>query len=97
MIFPNSFEIFGQTFTVVLKKNLIKKHGALGRCNSEKGWIQIQDPEYTDVSREVLEQTFFHELMHAILDSIGQEELSANENLVDLMGSCMYQAIKTMD
>jgi hypothetical protein len=36
-------------------------------------------------------ETFFHEVSHIIFDAMGEEELSANERLVNMMGKCMLE------
>ena len=42
-------------------------------------------------SKEVLEQTFWHEAVHFILHRLGFEDLNDNEQFVDLIGQALYQ------
>lgn len=48
------------------------------------------------MTEERKEQTFYHELTHAILDAIGEDDLNCNEQFVDAFSNVLYQAIKTM-
>ena len=48
------------------------------------------------LTEERTQQTFFHELTHAALDAIGEDDFNANERFVDALSSALYQAIKTM-
>lgn len=48
------------------------------------------------LTEERKEQTFYHELTHAILDAIGEDDLNCNEQFVDAFSNVLYQAIKTM-
>ena len=48
------------------------------------------------LSDERKAQTFFHELTHAVLDAIGEDELNENEQFIDAFSNVFYQALKTM-
>ena len=41
------------------------------------------------------EKTFFHELVHMILDAMGQDELNRNEDFVDAFAELWYEFEKT--
>jgi Zn-dependent peptidase ImmA (M78 family) len=49
------------------------------------------------VSPERKQQTFYHELVHAVLNFIGKEELNNDESFVDSFAEGLYHAIKTME
>lgn len=49
------------------------------------------------LSDKRMEQTFFHELIHAVLDSIGEDELNENERFIDAFSNVFYQALNTME
>lgn len=49
------------------------------------------------LSEERKAQTFFHELTHAVLDAIGEDELNGNEQFIDAFSNVLYQALKTME
>ena len=50
-----------------------------------------------ELSEERKAQTFFHELTHAVLDAIGEDELNGNEQFTDAFSNVLYQALKTME
>ena len=50
-----------------------------------------------ELSEERKAQTFFHELTHAVLDAIGEDELNENEQFIDAFSNLFYQALKTME
>ncbi len=46
-------------------------------------------------TREGLEHTFYHELVHAMLDASTKPKLSANEDFVDSLGALLHQFMQT--
>jgi hypothetical protein len=48
-------------------------------------------------SQEAQEETFFHELMHWLYYSLGEQELQHNEKHVEQMGALLYQALTTCE
>ena len=48
-----------------------------------------------DLTEQQEEQTFYHEFIHAALDSLGYPDLSSNEQLVDQIGSLIQQLMKS--
>jgi hypothetical protein len=104
---PTEFVLFGNRFIVSLVPDLLKTEHIYGDANSDqrlirlqpsgKTLIQIVDESGTnsffpiEVSKEIVIETFYHELFHIILDSIGESELSANEKFVNLIGKSMLE------
>ena len=43
------------------------------------------------ITDEVIIETFYHELCHIIFDAIGEDELSQNEKLVNMMGKSFLE------
>ena len=64
----------------------------LGLCEYSKSLITLHDGIE---STELIEQTFYHELVHAILDTIGKRELSEDENFVQEFSLLLHQFEKT--
>lgn len=93
MKIPKSFELMGATYKVILTD--VKDwpdDEAVGFCNFLNQQILI----YTAVSESQQEQTFFHELVHCILDKMGEQRLNDNEKFVDVMGSLLHQVWKSI-
>lgn len=47
-----------------------------------------------DLPKQQIAQSFFHECVHAMLDEIGQDELSCNEGFVDSFAKQIYGFLK---
>jgi hypothetical protein len=92
---PNSIQIAGQEITV----EIVEKLGTnLGVCCLAQSYIHIakkymcnnEEQEQSDASKE---QTFWHELVHCILDAMCENDLSANEKFVSVFSGFLYEAI----
>lgn len=94
---PKSFKIFGQTIKVQLSKTLHKEEQAVGLwlSNENKIKLQVSTKEYP-VKEENIEQTFYHELVHCILDKTGHNDLSENEEFVERFSQALHQVLKTL-
>jgi hypothetical protein len=46
---------------------------------------------YFEVTEQIVVETFYHELVHIIFDSLGEESLSDNEKLVNMMGKALLE------
>jgi len=84
---PKSFECMGFTVTV----EMADMEENYGKWYSDKRLIKVAKGH----SKEVREQTFWHEFMHCALDHLGYGELNENEQFVDQMAHCLYQLQKT--
>jgi len=68
-----------------------RTYSMLNKIKISKTW---QNYELNDSSKE---QTFYHELVHAILDELGEHELSENERFVQSFSVLLYQFDKTKE
>jgi len=94
MLIPKKLTILGHTIKVKRVKVLPKQKDCRGLWLTNKNLIYVQiQPGNVDLE----EQTFYHELVHAILDNLLYIDLSEDENLVDRVGSALHQALKTME
>ena len=90
---PKRFELLGRTIKVnkTKKSKFVDAAETYGHWNSTKCEIFIAE----GLTEQQEEQTFYHEFMHAALDSLGYNELSSNEQLVDQMASLIQQMMKS--
>lgn len=102
---PKEFTLFGHQYSVVMDNNLFDKENCYGIADDDLKLIRIQkkkrvakwdgvDPKkkvFVDITDEVIVETFYHELSHIILDAIGEEKLSHNEKLVNMMGKALLE------
>jgi hypothetical protein len=90
---PKSFQLAGHTIEVRSVPARKWKHG--------KDCVGIWLPEHYRIEiRSSLrgsnrQQVFTHELIHAMLDIAGHDDLSRDEQLVDRLGHLLQQAMVT--
>jgi predicted SprT family Zn-dependent metalloprotease len=93
---PRSFWLMGQKITVSFSDKLATDNGALGQSFFNSNTIKIQRPTGSfEISNDQLELTFYHELVHFILHTMGQNELNNNEQFVDMFGNLLVQFLRT--
>lgn len=96
MKIPNKLKVGGQDLNVVFTNTI--SGDKMGECCLWSGKIQISEiykgEPQTDSSQF---NTFHHELTHAILDTMGEYELSANERFVCTFSSFLSEAIGSFE
>ena len=94
---PNKFTVGGQDINV--KQVELCENSDLGNIVLGQGEIQIA----SYVSRGVPQSdtsklnTFYHELTHAILRTMGEYELNSNERFVCTFSSLLTEAVRSFD
>ena len=92
---PKSFTVGGQDIEV--KHVEICEDSGLGNIILGQGQIQIAD----NVSRNIPQSetsklnTFYHELTHAILRTMGEYELNSNEKFVCSFSGFLTEAVRS--
>lgn len=82
-----SFNLAGSRWSVVYLPHMEE----LGKCDPEKQTIFIR----MDMNKQTTEQTFYHELVHAIMFTMGK--LNHDEEFVDTFGAFLHQYQVTKD
>lgn len=72
----------------IQKKQIVTK-------SYEDGTDKIIKNVPIDITDETIIETYYHEVIHAILDSLGEETLSENEKFVNMMGKAMLEIYLT--
>lgn len=97
---PKSFQLGGRTWQVrfvseeyMLKRCEDEKEPALGICTMWDAEILLME----GLKAETTQAVFYHELAHAILETIGMERISKNEGKVDAIGTMLHQFLQTQD
>ncbi len=85
-----SFELAGITYPVKYVKEINGDSAILGMTFPVKHSVEIL------AGLDDSGQVFCHELTHCILSVMGENALYENEKFVDLFGSFLYQALKTI-
>ena len=87
-----SFSLGGITFTVRKVKEVNADPSINGMAFLDKKRIDLLEAMNADCSGQV----FCHELTHCILSTMGETTLNDNEKFVDLFGTFLHQALKTI-
>lgn len=87
---PSTFQLMGKTYTVkVIPKDQWSDAEVWGDFNPATNEIRV-----VKLGDDATEQTFYHELMHAILTAMNHK-LNRDETFVDLVSGLLHQALKT--
>lgn len=96
MKIPKQFELFGQTINVEYTDKLVSDRDSIGLAIYRENRILLQKATDGIIrTKEMIEQTFLHELFHFILFEAGEVELMDNEKFVDIISSLFHQFLKT--
>lgn len=92
---PKKFTLHGTEWSIEYAEDVTNGQN-LGRCSSPESLITLQKKHSgIDIAKTQIEATFFHELIHAFLDSGEYHELSQDEHLVAHLGNCLHQFMKS--
>ena len=92
MVIPKHFHLFGREWSVVNKpKVMYKGESVLGKCDYDKHVIELR----SNLKKDLKEQVYYHELVHAILYCLEYNKLSETEVFVDRVSKALHQVIKT--
>lgn len=94
---PKSCELGGVEFTTLFIKNPensnILRESSVFDCR-----IKLQELNYGQTITDKQNQnTYFHEIIHMMLDQIGEFELSKNEKFVQNMGNMLFEFLRTAE
>ena len=88
----DSFEIMGHKIKVKYGR-VPKEAWAWWRPDQKE---IVVSPRIKKMPVSHLHHTLCHEITHALLDTIGREDLSQDEAFVDLLSNAMYQVVTTI-
>lgn len=94
---PKSFNVGGQRYEV---RNVQRsENNNVGASNYCGGFVEIaeffnKDEKQSDGCKV---NTFYHELIHIILDNMGEKELSCNERFVSTFAGFLTEAMTTAE
>ena len=93
-LIPNSFILGGSTISVDLVKNELSSY--VGQIQLTTGKLHLATSyKGSDCTIDYIEASFYHELVHGILDIMGKRDLSANEEFVEGFANLLHQYEKT--
>ncbi|MBC7381894.1 MAG: hypothetical protein H7296_02745 [Bacteroidia bacterium] len=96
ILIPENFTLNGKTYKVVIRDKELSKKGFWGQAFLNRKVIKLCDKFHgVSLTKEAKEQTFFHELIHMILDSMGYDKLNEDEDFVDLFAQRLHEYEKS--
>lgn len=92
MKIPSEFYLFGCKWRVIFDNDFLDNSGNYGECRFTEKVICLASKSHgKERPKEAIQETFYHELTHAILTSAEYEKLSKDERLVSLFGRLLQQ------
>jgi hypothetical protein len=82
------FTLGGIKWTIKEDESKLDELNLLGLCEFPLSLISIY---HKGIDKKLVEQTIYHEVVHAILESIGENELSANDKFVQNFALLLHQ------
>jgi len=97
MNIPEKIQIGGVTWDIVKDNGAMDRARRYGECNYSLSIINYQD-EVDGKKRKkgAIEETVIHELLHAVLNSVGEIDLSSNEKFVSQTSGLLHQIINQL-
>lgn len=93
MMIPINFKLFGTTINVVFENERMNDKHRYGESDYSKSKITLSRTSGLDtLSEDKIQDTFYHEKVHMILDTMNESELSANEKFVDVFAKLLRQS-----
>ena len=90
---PVRYTVGGQDMEVEIVSPDSPIGNRLGLCKISSGKVYIASNQ-TETS---MQNTFIHELIHTILDTVGRPELSSDESLVCSVAGVVLEALRSME
>ena len=97
MEIPKRFKIFGQTIIIEIDSELSNRDDLQGRANYRNNKIILLPDGIADRTKEQVEQTYWHEVLHHILYQLGYDKLNENNVFVDRIANAIHQVITTSE
>jgi len=98
MKIPKSIQLHGQTIKTVYRGDLTESEDCVGLAIYRKCEIVVQSVNGKGQPQRpasLQQQWYCHELVHFILEQMGEDDLRKTEKFVDLFGNLLHQALST--
>ena len=97
MPIPKTIRVGKKRYSIEVVEALLQRR-VMGSINHDKQVIQIgRKSNYTGkaYTNAMMTDTFWHELVHAILNDMGEDSLNKNEKFVTAFANRLTQAIQS--
>ena len=93
---PKSFKLFATEINVVIDNDRMEDMESYGLTEYSFSKITMADThKMKPLSNGKMADTFYHEKVHMILDTMGERDLSNNEKFVDIFAKLLRQSDET--
>ena len=93
VVIPEEYVVGGQLMKI---NHVDSLDGKLGTCCLGAGFVRIANNFNGEKQSETSKQnTFYHELTHTILDTMGRDDLSKDEIFVSSFSSFLLEALRS--
>jgi hypothetical protein len=97
-IIPKSFRLFSTKIDIVIDNERLNELKLYGQCDYGQSKIFIAEvQERKSLSNDKIKDTYYHEKVHMILDTMGEDKLSSDEKFVDLFSKLLRQSDETSE
>jgi len=95
---PKKFKLFGTTVNVVFDNKRMDEESTIGLSEWKKSLITLCNKSNgEEINEDVIIDTYYHEKVHTILDSMGEVKLSGNEKFVEVFSKLLRQSDNTAE
>ena len=95
-LIPERFKLNNTLINVIVDDDYCSIDGCYGEADFDEKVITICEKfKGKKLTRKEREQTYFHELVHMILDSMGKDRMKWDEDFVDTFAKRLYEYEKT--
>ena len=97
-VIPKRFKLFGTTINVVFDNKRMNDMNCYGYWEYRSSQITLSTTDGVhELSTDRITDCFYHEKTHAILETMGEFELSKNEKFVDTFAKLLRQSDMTSE
>jgi len=90
---PKQFKLFGSTIEVIFDNKYCNNKNLYGEASYSENKIILSNVDgVDDLSPDRVLDTYYHEKVHLILDSMGEADLSKNEKFVEIFSKLLRQS-----
>ena len=94
---PNKFTLGGTEYSVKIEDSSID-NAVVAQVSYPEALVSISSrSKGKQCTADYMEASFYHELVHAMLETMGKQALSEDEELVEGLANQLHQFMKTAD
>lgn len=96
-LIPSFFRLNKKSIKVIVDDDYCREEKLWGEADFTEGLITLCDKDWKNrkVKKSDKEKTFYHELVHQILHSMGKEDLKWDEDFVEAFAQRLYEFEKS--